>query len=598
MKNFVLSAAYAVALCLPFAQSLPIRAEGPPSRGGDFISSVLFLSGASDLEELDSSELERFADYYHRPVNLNRIPSSRAVELLGTWRAASLRDYISRSGPVLSWTELSSVDGFSPEFVQAARSFATLGSGQAADRLTSKRRELVLRSSVRRDEGLQGQSAWALKYRAADENRGRLSLCAKNTYGTADGRPDDYSLCVSIYGRGKHFRELILGDYYARFGQGLALWNGFSLSGLGSVQAFSRQGGGISAAWTVSPSSAARGAAAAFGWGRTSLYPMLRFESGVASYAFAAEHTGSRSYAVLTLCGSDDHNSRMLKGSVCMRYSFGHLHFAGLDLGSADASGELALDALSGAAAAVGSFVLTPSYGRKIAILGRWYPALYDDRWAAAARTSSHCRDEAGVAAGVQSGRFQSTLDASRKISSGPWNYKSVTSGTVMIMDSLLSLRPRLSIRCRPSEGYVWRVDARLDATCESGRWLLTARANAVWCREVSRLYYIEGGYKTAAVSACLRLSAFAADWWDDRIYCYERDVPGCFNVPALYGRAMMASCSGTVRFAAASSFARHRLCWRLAALHYTAGPMAADGAGRRQKPDRMEARLQYMLDF
>ena len=31
-------------------------------------------------------------------------------------------------------------------------------------------------------------------------------------------------------------------------------------------------------------------------------------------------------------------------------------------------------------------------------------------------------------------------------------------------------------------------------------------------------------------------------DNWDDRIYAYERDVPGAYNSPAFYGRGMWSS--------------------------------------------------------
>lgn len=34
----------------------------------------------------------------------------------------------------------------------------------------------------------------------------------------------------------------------------------------------------------------------------------------------------------------------------------------------------------------------------------------------------------------------------------------------------------------------------------------------------------------------------FMIDKWDDRIYVYERDVPGSLNVPAYYGRGWNAS--------------------------------------------------------
>jgi hypothetical protein len=55
-------------------------------------------------------------------------------------------------------------------------------------------------------------------------------------------------------------------------------------------------------------------------------------------------------------------------------------------------------------------------------------------------------------------------------------------------------------------------------------------------------LGYIEGGYIPGCISAYLRLGLFMVDDWDDRIYVYERDAPGNFNVPAFYGRGLWTS--------------------------------------------------------
>ena len=34
-----------------------------------------------------------------------------------------------------------------------------------------------------------------------------------------------------------------------------------------------------------------------------------------------------------------------------------------------------------------------------------------------------------------------------------------------------------------------------------------------------------------------MRAMVYRVDNWDDRIYAYERGVPGSFSIPALYGR-------------------------------------------------------------
>jgi hypothetical protein len=52
-------------------------------------------------------------------------------------------------------------------------------------------------------------------------------------------------------------------------------------------------------------------------------------------------------------------------------------------------------------------------------------------------------------------------------------------------------------------------------------------------------LAYVDASYKTATITLHLRAGAFCVDNWDDRIYVYEYDAPGSFNVPAYYGRGV-----------------------------------------------------------
>ena len=46
----------------------------------------------------------------------------------------------------------------------------------------------------------------------------------------------------------------------------------------------------------------------------------------------------------------------------------------------------------------------------------------------------------------------------------------------------------------------------------------------------------MEAGWKGEA-ALWVRATVFGIDSWADRIYVYERDVPGSFSVPAYYGR-------------------------------------------------------------
>ena len=70
----------------------------------------------------------------------------------------------------------------------------------------------------------------------------------------------------------------------------------------------------------------------------------------------------------------------------------------------------------------------------------------------------------------------------------------------------------------------------------------MNMRMNALRCVNTSFIAYLEEGCKTSDMSIYLRQGVFFVDDWEDRIYVYERDAPGSFNVPAMYGRGWFAS--------------------------------------------------------
>ena len=77
-------------------------------------------------------------------------------------------------------------------------------------------------------------------------------------------------------------------------------------------------------------------------------------------------------------------------------------------------------------------------------------------------------------------------------------------------------------------------------------------------------------------------------DDWQDRIYCYERDAPGHFTVPAYYGRGYALSLVGSFRH----SWPGLRLKSYLRA-SWTAWPWS-----EKPKPGVAGLRVQLMLDF
>ena len=119
---------------------------------------------------------------------------------------------------------------------------------------------------------------------------------------------------------------------------------------------------------------------------------------------------------------------------------------------------------------------------------------------------------------------------------------------SVMCFDSF-QMKLRLSERIR-TWGQRFRTDARMDLEWTRNRFAVSSRINLLRCKGTGFLSYAEGGYKTDDVSVYLRTGVYRIDNWDDRIYVYERDAPGSFTVPAMYGRGVWVSFSASWRYA------------------------------------------------
>ena len=91
-------------------------------------------------------------------------------------------------------------------------------------------------------------------------------------------------------------------------------------------------------------------------------------------------------------------------------------------------------------------------------------------------------------------------------------------------------------------------VAAPESASASPGVWLLTARLETVHCGKWGVLTYLEGGRKNETSAIYLRVTGFSVSAWDARIYCYERDAPGTFSVPAYNGRGLAFSAVGSLK--------------------------------------------------
>ena len=545
---------------------LSILAAAAPAQ--DIVESATALTGASAPEELDAEEVERWSALAARPVRINLATEARLATcgLFSRYQAASVADYRRSSGDILSLEELALLDGFGEEAARALAPFVSFetraspgGSSLERGRVTT---EVLVRNILQVSEGDRSGSP-ALKARTGDEDRWMLSVAAKRASGSSWG----LSGSAAVYGRKLPFR-LVLGDFNTRFGQGLLLWSGFSLSGVQSAAAMDRHPSGLSPAWTLSPGSAHRGAAADLSVGRFVLSGFWSYGKSSGANLTWLARSGQLGFTALSAG----------RASFDWRWSFGKW----------DLFGEAVEDFRNSATAVVAGAAWNPAYRVRLAASVRGYPAAFDGSLAGALRSSTRSADERGAALALDYEALTVTADLAFHPSKGSSQTKIVAKYAPQVTETL-SVTLRAVTRYRPQDSYRWRNELRAEAilTASGG---LSLKGCASFCKSAgfAWLTYAEPGYKVESDnlkwSFYLRGTAFVVDKWEDRLYIYERDIQGAFSVPAYYGRG----CS----LSAVTSLKVRRFTFGARA-YATAYPGMAE-----KKPGKTGLKLQCMVTF
>lgn len=517
-----------------------------------YLNPALLLSGASCIEELGEDEIEHYRHLYEHPVAVNTASRARLQSsgLFNAFQLESLMRYREEYGDILSITELSMVSGFGGDVSGALGYFISLESRNVPGQRENKRKEadIMVRGSVRKDDGASSSEIlWTegIKASLSYGDKAELNWSSRTTYGDPSFRLGTVS--AAWYGRRLPVK-VVAGNFAARFGQGLTQWSGFSLSSLNSVSAFSRNGSGLSSTTSFSPSLLGIGADVALG----------RLVLSVAgSWDGVFRPIGNVTWS----------SDKLSLGMTCTADG------AGIDLRLGLPDTALSAEVSrrwSGGLGAVSSIVWTPVYGTKLAFQGRFYEPSFK-------------KDYSGAAACFENSFLTVSADAARHFAKETSQYRIFAEFHPLIGTDTLGLRPVLRCNARCRDGS-WRTDLRGELSAACGPWRLDARYNVLWCRSRAWLWYVEPGVRENAYAAYLRFTLFRIDDWDDRIYVYERDAPGSFNVPAYYGRGL------SISFAASAGLegvkARHRFHLRAA---YTAYPW-----NLVPKAFRLEFKLQY----
>lgn len=548
------------------------------------VQTIMNYLGISEEEEMDPYEMERLSDFLERPlkINVESLAGMLSSGFLSRYQVVSLMDYRARHGDVLSLVELSALDGFGTEAVRKIAPFISLYSprlpGARNDETVQAENDIVVKCNLKYTDG--GHSAgfgYGMKYRVRCGESLSLGLSLSRSADARSFAPDAYSGFISYELKSKPVK-VIIGDFNARFGQGLALWNGMTMSGLSSPDGFKRNAAGISSSWSFTGGSAFTGLAAQASWRQFSFsfmtsLPEIKSLSDTEKLAVLpavnvswdgkSAHIGLTHYAEFTSLVSMRRAwipdmKTAVDMTVCVK---------GVDLFA-----EVASDWVNMSIAGIAGASFPAGDAMRMSSIIRYYPSDYESGRSGAPRIGSYCTNEFGAAV---SGRFsygryvniagRQGFGSSRRIHDGTFAvdvclnpspkedaHISVQVTPVIMWDVLVSEKMKLVLRVKErmrTWGRRFRTDVRSDVQWWSSCFTFMMRLNLLQCVSLGSLAYVEGSYNKRQLSFHLRQGVFFIDNWDDRIYAYERDAPGNFNVPAFYGRGVWTSLAGSCKF-------------------------------------------------
>ncbi len=592
MRRVILFAAMLVAAFL---------SEAADAQGLD---PVLEFFGASAEDELNPYDVERMEDFLARPLKVNLASSARLEEsgFFTDYQIASLVDYRARHGDVLSFVELAAVDGFGQSFVTKMAPFISLESHRPAGQPGAAyvRNDMSVRAGVRNGSLM----TYGLKYKITVGERMTGGISVSRTSSSSGPSPDVFSGHLAF--TTKRGGKIVVGYFNARFGQGLALWNGLSFSGLTSASAFMKRPSGISASSSFTGGYAFRGVAGDFRTGCLRISGMTAFSMEDGSLAFLPALNMSVYFRKGRLSMTHYTDVAVSGPSTWIPDMKTSIDFASCINGT-DVFAEVAYDWASVRLAGLGGVSAGLGEDARIAAMLRYYPSEYSSSRSAGARSTTECSNEyaASVAADISAGRWMTVNGSSGFGSSVRRNIgrvsldcayfpvrksddprrsmqiKAQAEWEVMVSGSF-RLSARISERIRTWD-EPFRTDVRTDLSYISEHLTASLRLNALQCVGTGFLSYMEGGYRNDRLSVHVRQGIFRIDSWQDRIYAYERDAPGSFNVPAYYGRGVWTALMINWRFARWG-----RMYIRAAA---TAYPFMAE-----KKPGKAELKFQFVF--
>ena len=247
------------------------------------------LDAFGDTERATARAAERFAHLTDNPLDVNQATAAdlSVLPALSAGEAHRIVRHRREHGPYDSWAAVQDVNGITTETVRAARPFLTLGRVDTAvfpsfntivsnlefSLIQRYSRDLDLGRGYREDRFLGPPGRLTSRLRLDHERRLQLAL----TFDKDPGEPVRWTPATDTYGFDHvvgslalrdlgPVETLVLGDFTAQFGQGVAMWQGLRFGkGRDPVSPVMQTGRGVRPYRSASEANFFRGAAATVG---------------------------------------------------------------------------------------------------------------------------------------------------------------------------------------------------------------------------------------------------------------------------------------------------------------------------------------------
>ena len=550
----------------------------------DIHDPIAEIVNMDDPSDVDADLVERLEFLLEHPLDLNAssVADIRSSGLFSPYQLAVMTDYRERHGKIFSLYELSLLEGFGDDFVRRLAPFVTFTPETVSlnERSQEFRHDVAIRSGYRWREDDGSDGSYAVRYRLKAGSAFSATMALSRPAGKEKWYPDTGTGSL-LWNIGRGDWRLMAGDFHARFGQGLTLWTGSFMTALTVPDTFMKKASGVSQPWSFTGTSALSGIASDFSRGAFTVSALVAFP-GLKSAVSAPDKLQIMPAVNAAWRGRNGQIS--LTGLACVPFRTGEKQYlTGLDaafcLNGVNVFGEISADWAK----------------RRVKVLaGTRFKA--GEHLDLAVQARGFQGDQYGLAAGGEflfreKVRGYFVLDATGF--PVPKDEDDVFSLQLKSQLSLeLTFGPQWLLKVRVSERFrTWglplRSDIRADVVCNLSPFTLLMRLNVLSCDSVGGLSYVEGGYSSGRLRIHLRQGFFIIDDWDDRIYVYERDAPGSFNVPAMYGRGLWTSATAGI-----DMMRKMRLYLRAA---YTAYPFMEP---EKKKPGKAELKLQLQYRF